>query len=110
VLVGLEMDAKLMTLLLFKDLPAGAMALVAHFATGIGLGILYFRILWWNARLLASGGHLATSLALLLGRFALVGSFLTLASLEGALPLLALALGILGARFGVMHRMPRTTP
>jgi F1F0 ATPase subunit 2 len=79
------------------------MNLAIHFTAGILLGVIYFRGLWWNARLLASGGHLATSIALLLGRFALLGGILTLASLEGALPLLVMAMGILVARYAVMR-------
>jgi F1F0 ATPase subunit 2 len=80
-----------------------SLSLVIHFGSGILLGVIYFRGLWWNARLLASGGHLATSIALLLGRFALLGGLLTLVSLEGAMPLLVMAMGILVARYVVMR-------
>jgi F1F0 ATPase subunit 2 len=79
------------------------MSLAIYFAVGILLGVIYFRGLWWNARLLASGGHLATSIALLLGRFVLLGGLLTLASLEGPMPLLLMAMGILVARYAVMR-------
>jgi hypothetical protein len=46
-----------------------------------------------------------TTIALMVGRFALLGGLLTMASLEGALPLLAMALGVLVARFVVMRRV-----
>ncbi len=101
-----------MTFLLFKDLPAWAMALslCVHFAAGTGLGVLHFRSLWWNTRLFSSGGRVAASLLLLLARFTLLAGFLTLASLEGALPLLVLALGILSGRFAVMRAVRRAMP
>ena len=41
----------------------------------------------------------------MIGRFALLGGLLTLASLEGAPPLLAMALGVLVARVVVMRRV-----
>lgn len=111
-LVCLEMDAKLVTFLLFKDLPVWAMvlSLSAHFTAGISLGVLYFRTVWWNARLFSLGGRVATSLLLVLVRFALLASFLTLASLEGALPLLVLALGILSARVAILRAVRRSMP
>ena len=111
-LVRLEMDAKLVTFLLFKDLPVWSMVLIlsAHFTAGISLGVLYFRTVWWNARLFSLGGRVATSLLLVLVRFALLASFLTLASLEGALPLLVLALGILSARVAILRAVRRSMP
>ncbi len=72
--------------------------LAAHLAAGFLLGLLYFRGLWWNARLFASGGRVTTTIALIFGRFVLLAGLLTLASLEGALPLLVTALGVLIAR------------
>ena len=76
-----------------------------HLAAGIGLGVLYFGSLWWNARLFARGGGLSATLALMAARFALLGGALMLVSLEGAGPLLTTALGILVARFAVMRRV-----
>ena len=46
----------------------------------------------------------------MIGRFALLGGLLTLASLEGALPLLAMALGVFIARFAVMRRIREAAP
>ena len=82
-----------------------ALSLAAHLVAGTLLGLLYFRGLWWNARLFAAGGHATTSILLMVGRIALLGGLLTLASLEGAAHLLAMALGVLIARALVMRRL-----
>ncbi len=84
---------------------ATALVLVAHFAAGVALGTAYFRGLWWNARLFAEGASLAVTVGLLVGRFMALGGLLTLASLEGALPLLMVALGVLAARSAVMRSL-----
>jgi F1F0 ATPase subunit 2 len=111
-LVGLEMDAERMTSLYFNGLPTWAMllGLAAHFATGIMLGIVYFRSLWWNARRFSEGGRVATTIAVMIGRFVLLGLLLTLASLVGALPLLLTALGVLVARSFVMRKIREVAP
>jgi F1F0 ATPase subunit 2 len=82
----------------------------AHLAAGVGLGALYFGGLWWSARLFARAGRMRTTLALMAGRFALLGGVLVLISLEGALPLLMTAFGILVARFAVMRRVRQAAP
>ncbi len=89
----------------FDSLPTWAMSLSlgAHLAAGIALGALYFRAVWWSARLFAQGGRAATLVVLIAGRFAALGGLLALASLEGALPLLIMALGVLIARFAVLR-------
>lgn len=96
-----------MTWFSFTHLSAAAMtfSLILHLAGGFGVGLLYFQGLWWNAQRLAAGGRLTTAIALGLGRFILLGGLLTLASLEGAPPLLAMALGMLIARPAVMRRV-----
>ncbi|MEJ0069366.1 MAG: ATP synthase subunit I [Pseudomonadota bacterium] len=111
-LVRLEMDAGRMSFLTFDSLPTWAMLLdlAAHLAAGIGLGALYFRGLWWNARRFARAGHLPSSIALMIGRIALLGGVLVVASLEGALPLLLTALGVLIARPAVMRRVQAASP
>lgn len=83
-----------------------ALDLVAHFIAGMVLGLLYFRSLWWGARLFASGGRAARAAAFVLGRFVLLGGLLALVSMEGALPLLAAALGVVLARPLVVRRIP----
>jgi F1F0 ATPase subunit 2 len=84
--------------------------LSAHLVVGIGLGVLYFRGLWWNAHLFVEGGRIRTMIILMIGRFALLAGLLTLASLEGALPLLMMALGVLVARHRVMSRIRIAAP
>ncbi len=84
--------------------------LLLHLAAGIAVGTVYFHGLHWNARLFAAGASFSVSVALVIGRFLLLGGLLTLASLEGAMPLLAMALGVLLARFAVMHRLRRQAP
>ncbi|MEJ0047673.1 MAG: ATP synthase subunit I [Rhodospirillales bacterium] len=59
-----------------------------------------------SARLLASGGRARTAVALMAGRFAVLGGVLTLASLRGAAPLLAVTLGVLLARAAVLRSLP----
>jgi F1F0 ATPase subunit 2 len=106
------MGEERMSVLSFDDLPALAMflSLPAHLAAGIVLGVFYFQSLWWNARLFALGGRAAMTVAVMIGRFALLGGLLTLASLEGALPLLAMAFGVLIARCAVMRRVQKAAP
>ena len=110
-LVGLEMDGKRMTSLYFNSLPTWAMllSLTAHLAAGIMLGVVYFRSLWWNARRVTAGASVATTIAVMIGRFVLLGMLLTLASLEGALPLLLMALGVLIARSVVVRKIREIT-
>ena len=101
-----------MNLLFFESLPPWVMLLSigAHLGAGIVLGILYFRAVWWNARLFAMGGHATTAVAVVIGRFVLLGGLLTLASMEGALPLMAMAFGMLVVRFAVMRRVREAIP
>jgi F1F0 ATPase subunit 2 len=111
-LVRLEMGEDSMSFLSFDHLPAWGVVLnlSAHLAAGIALGILYFRSLWWNASRFTGGGRATTTITLMIGRFALLGGLLTLASLEGAPPLLMMALGILIARSAVMRRIGEAAP
>jgi F1F0 ATPase subunit 2 len=106
------MDEERMSILSFDSLPVSAMlaCLAAHLAAGIGLGALYFRGLWWNVRLLIRGGGAAGGVAVMVSRFVLMGALALFASLEGAPPLLALALGVLIARSAVMRRIGETAP
>jgi F1F0 ATPase subunit 2 len=109
---GMEMDGERMTSLSFGSLPAWAtcLSLAAHVAAGIVIGVLYFRSLWWNTRHFTSGGRVSTTIAVMIGRFVILGVVLTLASLEGALPLLLMALGVVVARSLVMRRIGEITP
>jgi hypothetical protein len=106
------MDEKRMSFLSFEGLPVGAMPIgvAAHLIAGGGVGILYFRGLRWNASLLSQGGRTAAAIILMVGRFALLAGMLTLASLEGALPLLVTALGVLIGRSAVMRSVGKVAP
>jgi F1F0 ATPase subunit 2 len=108
----MEMDGERMTSLSFSSLPAWGtcLSLAAHLVAGIVVGVIYFRSLWWNARRFTMGGHVATTVAVMIGRFLTLGLLLTLASLEGALPLLLMALGVLIARSVVVRRIGEIAP
>lgn len=84
--------------------------LAAHVALGAGLGILHFRGLWRSVRLLAGHRRAAALILGMAGRFALTGAVLALASLEGAWPLLATAVGLFAARAVVVRRVRRVGP
>lgn len=84
--------------------------LAAYLAGGMALGALYFRLLWWNARRFGGGSHVATSIAWMVGRFALLAAVLVGVSFEGAMPLLMTALGIFIARFFVMRQVRNEHP
>jgi F1F0 ATPase subunit 2 len=110
-LVRLEMDEERMSFLSFECHPVWAMVFsaAAHLTAGIVLGVLYFRSLWWNTCRFARGGRVMTMAALMIGRYALLAGLLTLASLEGALPLLMMALGVLIARSVAVRRVREAT-
>jgi F1F0 ATPase subunit 2 len=78
----------------------------AGFGAGAVCGFLYFQGLWWQSRLLA-GGRPGRALLLTAGRLVLLGGALALAVRAGALPLLAMPLGILVARTAVIRRVRR---
>jgi F1F0 ATPase subunit 2 len=111
-LVRLEMDEGRMSFISFNTLPgwAALLALAIHLAAGIALGVLYFRGLWWDVRRLTGDGRVITTIALMIGRYVLLGGLLALASLEGALPLLMMALGVLIGRSVVMRNTREATP
>lgn len=101
-----------MNLLSLNDLAAWGMLLAvgAHLVAGIVLGVVYFRSLWWNARLFVLGGPAIAAVACTIGRVVLLVGLLALASLEGVLPLLAIAVGVLTARPVVMHWFHEVAP
>lgn len=118
-LVRLEMDGtRLMPR--FDTLPPAlaGLSLILHLALGFGLGLAYFRDLRRGVdRLLAPGsdsrspaGAGVAALLSTLVRFGLLAGVLTLTSLEGALPLLVTALGLVAARAVATRRMRATAP
>lgn len=101
-----------MSVLAFHTLAPWAMALslASNFAAGAAAGLLHVGTLWWNTRRFAQGGRATTTAALMVVRFAVLGGMLLLASLEGAPPLLAMALGILAARMLAVHKFRMAVP
>jgi len=83
--------------------------LALHLAGGFALGGLYFGSLWWGTRLFERAGRLRTLLAGMAARLVLLGGILTALSLEGALPLLSTAIGMLLARAVVLRRVRMVT-
>ena len=96
-----------MSLFALDSLPPALLpvALAAHVVAGAGTGVFFFRSLWWNTRLMIGGGLVSLAVALLLGRFLLMGCLLTLAAFEGAAPLLASATGVFLGRFFVLRAL-----
>ena len=91
---------------LLQTLPPWAYALIlaANLLAGYGVGRLYFLALWRSARGFTAGGSIIVLVALSVGRLAVIGTALTLASFEGALPLLSAAGGVLIARAVALRR------
>jgi hypothetical protein len=101
----MEMDAERMSGTAFNCL-----MLSFYLAVGVVAGILYFRCLAWNVRLFAEGGSAMTTIVLMTGRIALLGGMLALASHQGALPLLLMAIGVFIARFMIIRRVLASQP
>jgi len=95
-----------MTLTTYEISPLlASLVLIAHVTVGAGIGVLFFRALWWNTRVIVGGGGVASAIALTLSRFALLGGLLTLSALEGAAPLLAASVGVFVGRFLVLRAL-----
>lgn len=87
-----------------------ALSFTDWFVAGIAVGVAYFVGIWWSSRQFAGGGRVSTIIALSLLRLVVLGGLLTVASFRGAGPLLAMALGVVLARFGVMLRTREIAP
>ena len=111
-LVRLEMDEERMTLPLLNSPPSWAelLSLAAFLAAGVALGMLYFHSLWWNARRIVGGDRAVLTIVLTIGRFVVLGGVLTLASLQGAAPLLMISVGLFIGRYAVMRRVRKAAP
>ena len=96
-------------MLVCLEMDANAMSLVLHVGAGLLLGTLYFHALWWNTRMFATGTANGAAILLLAGRFVLLAGVLVLASRNGPLPLLMVALGLFTARAIVMRRLRDAT-
>lgn len=90
--------------------PLALLMLLGHFAAGVLVGMLYFRSLWWMTRRFAAGEAARVTLTWMIARLAGIGGLLALAALEGALPLLLVALGVFAGRAVVMRRYGRGAP
>jgi F1F0 ATPase subunit 2 len=86
-----------------------AIVIIAHLAAGILLGIAYFTGVWWTARSLVRGSGVRAIAGTAL-RLLLAGTLLVLASREGALPLLAMAAGMLIGRAATLRRLGQAAP
>ena len=87
---------------------ADVFSILLHFAlgfvAGFAVGLLHFRLLWWNTQMLLGSGPSPMAIAVLVLRFAvLIGAFVLLAQF-GALALLAGAVGVLAARQVAVRR------
>jgi hypothetical protein len=89
---------------------ASLVGLAAHFAAGFALGLVYFLAAWRSALLFGEGGRTISALSLTIARIALLAGALTLASLEGAPRLLAMALGALIARAAIVRKIGGVAP
>jgi len=101
-----------MNLFAFDSLPLhiAPIVLAAHVLVGAGAGAIFFRALWWNTRIMIGGGSVGTAVALLAGRFLLLGALLTLSALEGGAPLLAAATGVFVGRFLTLRSFENSKP
>ncbi len=88
------------------DAPAMTLALIAAFAVGALLGAAHFGSLWWSVVLMRHGRTILGAAAQAL-RFAGLALALALIARQGAVPLLAAALGVLAARAFLMRRYRR---
>ncbi|MCA1529062.1 ATP synthase subunit I [Bradyrhizobium yuanmingense] len=95
-----------MSISLFEVLPTGiqVLAMSGDLAAGIVLGLMYFGSLRWSVSRFAGGGGAARTIALMVFRFIVLGVVLTLASLAGALHLLAVTLGVFVGRSLILRR------
>lgn len=85
-------------------------SLAIHLAGGLAVGVGYFGSIWWNAQSFTRSGRLRSILASMAARFAVLAGVLTLVSLEGAMPLLATALGFFLARTGMLRTLGAPAP
>jgi F1F0 ATPase subunit 2 len=82
---------------------APAAGLAVGFIVGLFAGLFHFASLWWNARLLVSGGA-AKAAGMLLVRLAMTVAVLTALSMLGVSALLGGALGFFLARRPLLRR------
>lgn len=91
--------------MMYQDAWPMLVTLPATFAGCVLLGLLYFRAVRATADLIVTGGRPVLTIALILGRFGLLGAGFYLALQAGALALLAALAGVLTGRGLTMRRM-----
>jgi F1F0 ATPase subunit 2 len=69
-----------------------------YFAVGLLAGALHFRLLRWNATLYVRAGGAATAMLVQILRLGVLAGGLAAAAMQGAMPLLLAALGVVIAR------------
>lgn len=76
---------------------------------GIGLGIIYFRLVRYSVDQLLSPtrGAVVMGVALTLGRMAVMGAAFVAAALQGAMPLILLSVGFMIGRFATIRALAR---
>lgn len=111
-LVSLEMDEKHMIISSLGGLsqPMPYLGIGAHLFAGVFLGIFFFRCLWWQTQMLAGDAVAWGIVAMILGRYALLGSALVLASMTGAGMLISLTIGVLAGRQLALRKIGKTAP
>ena len=82
--------------------------LAVGFIAGLLAGSFHFGSLWWNSRLLITGGA-AKAVGVQLARFAVAAAVMTGLAMLGAASLLAGALGFLAARSLFLRRFGEPT-
>lgn len=98
-LVRLEVDEQLMTVSSdVAPLNLELLVFLVWFGGGIALGAFSLASLWLNVRRLAANARVSPVLAAMACRLIVIGGALTAASLQGALPLLATASGLVLTR------------
>ena len=95
-----------MSISLAGILPSGIQLLeiAGDLAGGTMLGILYFGSLRWSVSRFIGGGGVVRTIALMVLRFIILGTVLTLASLAGPMHLLIMTLGVFIGRSIVIRR------
>ena len=97
-LVGLEMDASAMSVLSNSQILLIATEIIVALVAGTGIGFAHFGLLRRNVDLIVVDGSVGRAIALHLARFAVTGVALYCAARFGALPLVAVTIGLLAGR------------
>ena len=88
-----------------SSMPLLIVEIMSGIAIGAGIGATHYYLLWRNVEMLVSSQSLKRAMALQIIRLFLTGAALYLIARFGALPLVAAALGLVGARVVVVRRI-----